>query len=72
MQKRIKEEKNGDKDGNQLHELINNDVYSKTMDNFRNRIDVRLKVMKKTILNRHQNQPTCHKKYVTIIQSNIQ
>ena len=32
-QKRIEAEKNGDKDGNVLHKLMNNTVYGKTMEN---------------------------------------
>ena len=34
--------KNEDKDGKTLYKLMSNTVYSKTMDNVRNRIDVKL------------------------------
>ena len=41
-QKRIEAEKNGDKDQKALYKLMNNAVYSKTMINLRNRIDVKV------------------------------
>ena len=46
-QKRTDAEKNGDKDGRWLYKLINNTVYEKTMENLRNRIDVKLANNKK-------------------------
>ena len=47
IQKRIKAEKNGDKDAKALYRLINNDVYGKTMKNVRSRINVKLVSNKK-------------------------
>ena len=41
-QKRIEAQKNSDKDGKALYKLMNNAVYGKSMDNLRNRIDVRI------------------------------
>ena len=48
---------------NHYTKLISNAVYSKTMENLRNRIDVKL------VSKRHQNQATCHKTYLTMIES---
>ena len=41
-QKRIDAEKNGDKDAKALYKLMNNAVYSKTMERLTKRIDVTL------------------------------
>ena len=44
-------EKNGEKDGKALHRLMNNAIYEKTMENLRNRIDVKLVNNEKDYLN---------------------
>ena len=49
-QRRIAAEKNNDRDGKALHKLINNAIYTKTMENLRNRIDVKLLKNKKDYL----------------------
>ena len=50
-QERIEAEKNGDKDGKALYKLMNiNAAYERTMENVRNRIDVKLLSNKKDYL----------------------
>ena len=48
-QKRIEAEKTGDKDGKALYKLMKNTVYEKTMENLRNRINVKLLSNKKKL-----------------------
>ena len=49
-QKRTEAEKNNDKDGKALYKLMNSAIYGKTMENIRNRIDVKLVNNKKYYL----------------------
>ena len=49
VHKKIETEKNGGKDGKALYKLMNSAIYGKTMENLRNRIDVKLAATKKTI-----------------------
>ena len=49
-QKRIEAKKNGDKDGKALYKLMNNAVCSKTVENLKNRIGVKLASNKKDYL----------------------
>ena len=51
-QKRIESEKNDDKDGKALYKLMNHAVYGKTMENMKNKIDVRLVSNEKDFLKR--------------------
>ena len=57
-QKRIEAEKNGDKDRKTLFKFMNNAVYEKTMENLRNRIDVKLVSNKKDYL-KWTSKPSC-------------
>ena len=50
--------RNGDKDGKAFHKLMNNAVYCKTMDNLRNRINVRLVNNRKDYL-KWTSKPSC-------------
>ena len=49
-QKRIEAEKNGDKDEKVLYKFMNNAIYSKSMENVKNRIDVKLVSIEKHYL----------------------
>ena len=47
--KEQKQKANADKDGKVLYNLVNNAVYGKTMENIRNRINVKLLSNKKSL-----------------------
>ena len=58
-------------DGKASYELMNNAVYGETMENLKNKIDVKLvsnkKSFKISIYNGQPNQSICHTKYLTAI-----
>ena len=57
-------EEDGDKDGKTLHKLMNNAVYGEIIENFRNRIDVKLVSNKKDYLKWTSKPAICHTKYL--------
>ena len=63
----IEAEKNGDNDGKALWKLMNNDAYVKTMENLRNRIDVKLVSNGKDNLTWTSKPSDIHKEYLPII-----
>ena len=66
-QKRIEAGKKKDKDGRVLCKSLNNAVYSKTMANLRNRIDVKLLSNEKDYLNWTSKPSHISHKNLTII-----
>ena len=67
-QKLTEAKRNGDKDEKALSKLIYNVVYAKTMENLRNKIDVRL-VSNETDYLKWTSKPSymSYKKYLTMI-----
>ena len=75
-QKRKDVGKNGDKDGKTLYKLMNSDVYDKTMETLRNRIDVKLVSNEKNYLNwtskpRYMSQKFFENDLVAICKSKV-
>ena len=71
-EKRIEAEKNGGDDGKWLYKLMNKSVYGETMENLKNRIDVKLTSKKKMGNKRKCSKWTsklviCRTKYLTMI-----
>ena len=66
QKKIIEAEKNGDKDGKALYKLMSCAVYGNTMENLRNRIDLKLVSHKKMFQNWHPKQGMCHTKHLTM------
>ena len=60
-------EQNGDKDRKAMYKLMNNAVYSKAMENLRNRIDVRLISNKQDYLKLAEKTSYMSQKYLTMI-----
>ena len=56
------------KDGKPLYKLMNNAAYGKTMENLRNKVNVKFVSNKEDYLKLKSNQATCNIKYLTMIQ----
>ena len=66
-QKEIEAKHNDSKDGKAFHKLMNNNEYNKTMENLKNRVDLRLANYNKHYLKWTSKPITYHNKYLTTI-----
>ena len=67
LEPNLEAEKNEDKYGKALHKLMNNAIYGKTMENVRNRINVRLASNEKRLFEKYIKTKLYVAKYFTMI-----
>ena len=67
LEPKLEAEKNEDKYGKALHKLMNNAIYGKTMENVRNRINVRLASNEKRLFEKYIKTKLYVAKYFTMI-----
>ena len=67
LESNLEAEKNEDKYGKALHKLMNNAIYGKTMENVRNRINVRLASNEKRLFEKYIKTKLYVAKYFTMI-----
>ena len=67
LESNLEAEKNEDKYGKALHKLMNSAIYEKTMENVRNRINVRLASNEKRLFEKYIKTKLYVAKYFTMI-----